>query len=111
MRFERPLKHENILSHFRVHAFNIKDRISIFHAPNTQEHETTKRRKKCSPTGGMVLIRLSCLEKGGYLTRIRTIDPQNSSPQSYQLRYNDYIPPFFKIAFIVSINIFQIESI
>ena len=36
----------------------LTDRISMFHPPNTQEHTTTQRRKKCSrTTGGMVLIR------------------------------------------------------
>ena len=44
-------------------------------------------------------------------TRVITLGPQNSGPPSYQLRYNDYIPPFLTIAFIESKNIFQIESI
>ena len=52
---------------------------------------------------------LSDRQKRRYPTRVRTLEPQNSSPPSYQLPYNHYIPLFLTIASILSINTIQIE--
>ena len=44
--------------------------------------------------------KFSCLQKGRYPTRVRTLDPQNRSPPSYQLRNKNYKQPFLTIDFI-----------
>ena len=76
-------------------------RITLFLYANIRDKDSG--RKNCSlKTGRIVLIRIFLSTKRKVSIRVRTFDPQNSSPPSYQLHYNNYRPPFFTNAFIVS---------